>query len=349
MSDSPARLKYGKYLPHQRLNVDQIPIPLLVDMDTTYEEKGAKRVTINQRGPSLAKRMCTGQVCFRPVLPPKPDAADAAAVEKYKKLRAQPAICLVFRGKGLRISKVRARAPSWCTHSKVSDSSFQTQAELDAYPDELVVLWQEKAWVDGDVALEWLKKVYQPFIKAELEAAVATSEDRYLLIEDNLGAQCEDDYINFLRDKCATDDHKVPANKTDQVQPVDRGLGRQIKLYLGEELEDWLEDETNMKKWEEGTLTASEKRIMMAHWYVTAVKKALASSALPKYFEHAGALLTADGSDDDKIKLESAPVGYKQARLSRCGRRARRRRRALVTYFIKSLSLSLLQSYRNRF
>ena len=33
------------------------------------------------------------------------------------------------------------------------------------------------------------------------------------------------------------------------------------------------------------------------------------SRALPKYFEHAGALLTADGTDDDKIKLESAPVG----------------------------------------
>ena len=26
------------------------------------------------------------------------------------------------------------------------------------------------------------------------------------------------------------------------------------------------------------------------------------SRALPKYFEHAGALLTADGTDDDKIK-----------------------------------------------
>ena len=29
-----------------------------------------------------------------------------------------------------------------------------------------------------------------------------------------------------------------------------------------------------------------------------------------KFFEHAGALLTADGSDDDKIKLEGAPKGY---------------------------------------
>jgi hypothetical protein len=30
-----------------------------------------------------------------------------------------------------------------------------------------------------------------------------------------------------------------------------------------------------------------------------------------KYFQHAGALLTADGSDDDLIKLEGTPSGYK--------------------------------------
>ena len=28
------------------------------------------------------------------------------------------------------------------------------------------------------------------------------------------------------------DDHKVPPNETDQVQPIDRGMGRQIKVYL---------------------------------------------------------------------------------------------------------------------
>jgi hypothetical protein len=38
---------------------------------------------------------------------------------------------------------------------------------------------------------------------------------------------------------------------------------------------------------------------------------AVEGDAKRKYFEHAGALLTADGSDDDKIKLESAPKDYK--------------------------------------
>ena len=50
-------LKYGKYLPHQRANVDQVPLPFVNDMETTYEQVGEKRVAINQNGPALAKRV----------------------------------------------------------------------------------------------------------------------------------------------------------------------------------------------------------------------------------------------------------------------------------------------------
>ena len=77
MLRSPAilaqRAKYGKYLPHQRANVDQVPLPFVNDMETTYEQVGAKRVCINQQGPTLGKRQATGQVCFRPALPPAPE------------------------------------------------------------------------------------------------------------------------------------------------------------------------------------------------------------------------------------------------------------------------------------
>ena len=38
------RSKYGKYLPHQRANVDQVPLPFVNDMETTYEQVGEKRV-----------------------------------------------------------------------------------------------------------------------------------------------------------------------------------------------------------------------------------------------------------------------------------------------------------------
>ena len=59
------RAKWGQYLPHQRLNVDQVPLPFVNDFDTTYNERGDKaRVAIQAGGPSLSKRQATGQVCI---------------------------------------------------------------------------------------------------------------------------------------------------------------------------------------------------------------------------------------------------------------------------------------------
>ena len=41
-ASAAVRSKYGKYLPHQRFNVDQVPLPFINGMDETYEEVGAK-------------------------------------------------------------------------------------------------------------------------------------------------------------------------------------------------------------------------------------------------------------------------------------------------------------------
>eukprot|EP00966_Prymnesium_polylepis_P055972 1295149-Prymnesium_polylepis.1 len=161
--------KYGKYLPHQRLNVDQVPLPFIVDMDYTLEEKGAKRVAINQLGPSLSKRQCTAQVCFRPEPPPPPPPDASPEVKrKYKdNLMEQPPPCLIFRGTGQKIS----------------------QRELDAYPPELLVLWQPKAWVDRPVAVDWVKRGLNPLIDADIAEGVTDESSRYLMIADNLDAQ----------------------------------------------------------------------------------------------------------------------------------------------------------------
>ena len=77
-----------------------------------------------------------------------------------------------------------------------------------------------------------------------------------------------------------TDDHKVPANSTDQVQPVDDGLGRQIKQGMGLEEEEWLEDDENLQKYEDNELTASDRRILIANWYCKGYKRAVESSAM---------------------------------------------------------------------
>ena len=108
------------------------------------------------------------------------------------------------------------------------------------------------------------------------------------------------------------DDHKVPPNETDQVQPIDRGMGRQIKVYLGQLLDEWLDDEDNLEKWESNKLTASDRRTPPRPLVLQGLHEGAPGRGQAQVLRaRSGALLTADGTDDDLIKLEGAPAGYK--------------------------------------
>ena len=52
------------------------------------------------------------------------------------------------------------------------------------------------------------------------------------------------------------------AEQHDETQPVDDGMGRAIKIFMGKEEEEWLEDDENLSKWENNELTASDRRIL---------------------------------------------------------------------------------------
>ena len=80
-------------------------------------------------------------------------------------------------------------------------------------------------------------------------------------------------------------------------------------------MDAWLEDDDNLALWEgdDGAkLSASGRRILLAHWYFNATKKALKGKA------EVGVLCACwrshhccDGSDDHLVKLEGASSGYK--------------------------------------
>ena len=40
-------------------------------------------------------------------------------------------------------------------------------------------------------------------------------------------------------------------------------------------MDEWLDDDDNLSKWEDNLLTASDRRILLATWYFRACKKAL--------------------------------------------------------------------------
>ena len=161
-------------------------------------------------------------------MPPRSGCTNLEARRLYDKyLQEQLAPCILFRGEG-NISEV----------------------ERAAYPEGLVVLWQDKSWVDRPLAVERVADVIKPFLEAERRAGVVMRWTRYLLFQDNLDSQKQPEYIDLLKEWCV-DEHKLPPNETEQVQPIDRRFGRQIKIYLGQFMDEWLDDDDNLERWED--------------------------------------------------------------------------------------------------
>ena len=65
----------------------------------------------------------------------------------------------------------------------------------------------------------------------------------------------------------------LPAGCTDEVQPIDAGYGRLLKVYTGQALDEWLGHGENLQKWECNALTASERRVLITKWVGEATER----------------------------------------------------------------------------
>lgn len=109
--------KWGRWLPHNRLSIDQVPCNLREGLKSTYEHTGADRVWIAGTKADDGKRFCTLQIVAR--------AANGPA---DKPRRGQPKIGVIFRGQGKRIS----------------------EQERSSWHPDVHVRFQPKAWADAE-------------------------------------------------------------------------------------------------------------------------------------------------------------------------------------------------------
>ena len=112
--------KWGRFLPKQRFNVDQTPMPFVIDTKRPYEQieyKHTKKIWIAQPGAGLEKRQCTVQVCTR-----------AEGI--------QPRIVIIFRGGGKIVRE---------------DEKFAWHPDVDVY-------WQKNAWADTEFSIKWAQE-----------------------------------------------------------------------------------------------------------------------------------------------------------------------------------------------
>lgn len=57
--------KWERWLPANRYNIDQVPLPFVVDQGKTYAETGDKQIWIFQPMSGLEKRQAILQLCIR--------------------------------------------------------------------------------------------------------------------------------------------------------------------------------------------------------------------------------------------------------------------------------------------
>eukprot|EP00903_Cladosiphon_okamuranus_P018578 g17101.t1 len=259
--------KWGRFLPKERKNTDQVPMGFVNGHSDTWDQTGALRVQIGQPFPGLEKRQCTVQPTFAP---------DGEAMR----------CAIIFRGKG-RVSKV----------------------ERAAYDERVDVFFQENAWADDNFCLEWAKQCFRPSLMAASGGRVP--EAQTVLLADNLHGQTTEQFREYLYKECNTLLWLYASQCTDELQPVDAGYGRRIQVGVGVKLDLWLEHGENLQKWENGTLTASERRVLLTHWVGAVVEEIDADKEYRKrLFEKTGSGMTADGSEDDRINLEGLSGPY---------------------------------------
>ena len=155
------------------------------------------------------------------------------------------------------------------------------------------------------MSIEWVDKT--------LSAAVKGLK-RFTIFMDNLTAQESDEFKEAVS-KIMGVNWYGPPNATDLWQTVDAGVAQLLKVLIRLEQELWLEDDANANRWyghtdEKQGFTASDRRVLITNWAGEAWKKLTSAkyeSLLRQCWERTGCLITADGSEDEKIKPEGLP------------------------------------------
>ena len=106
---------------------------------------------------------------------------------------------------------------------------------------------------------------------------------------------------------------------TDLIQPIDAGIGRSIRIYVGHNLDKWLSFDENLEAYE-GKLSAKDCRILMTNLLAGAMSKILSDekkNVRIGSFARTGCLIEltnrklSDGkSTDDEIKPQGLTGKY---------------------------------------
>ena len=258
--------KWGRWLPEDRISIDQVPCNLREGDGRTYAEVGSKRVWLVGCKQDDGKRFCTLQVAARC----SNGAADLPRCGQAK-------LTISFRGTGKRTSpEVRA---AW-------------------HPD-VCVRFQKKAWADEAVCED-----YALVEMAEITAAARLAGRESVAILDNLhGHTTEAHLANLARNHCKR--HLLPGNTTDELQLVDAGVGHALKIEMAHLHDEWLSKDNNLELWTAATdFPLWRKRALVTWLAAQAWERVCSHFDFEAAAARLGMRMTIDGSGDELIRIQ---------------------------------------------
>ena len=122
---------------------------------------------------------------------------------------------------------------------------------------------------------------------------------------DNLTGHTTEEFRDKLA-QCNCTVHLLKSNCTDEIQVIDAGIGKATKDKMSALCANWLEDDTNMEKWQTGKISPSERRVLLTNWLAEAWENVCSSFDFEKLGHRTGCLMTNDSSEDDQIR----PQGF---------------------------------------
>ena len=174
-----------------------------------------------------------------------------------------------------------------------------SEDERSSWHKVVHMFFQENAWVDTKVAVDWVKKT----------SKLATEHlKKFVLFADNLTGQVHNNFKESVSDCSGVVWYGLP-NATDLWQPVDAGYAKMLKPLMEQEHYKLLDDEELADRWygNEEPYSAKERRTLTTHWAGEAYAKLCGNEYndfWKKLWLKTGCLITADGSNDDKIAPE---------------------------------------------
>jgi hypothetical protein len=265
-STAPLHETWGRWLPQDRISIDQVPCNLREGDGRTYADVGSKRVWLVGSKQDDGKRFCTLQV-----------AARCANGSPDLPRHGQARLLVIFRGTGKRISP----------------------EERAAWHPDVWVRFQKKAWAD-----EALCEDYALMEMADITAAARLAGRESVAIFDNLHGQTTPTHLaNLARNLCKR--HLLPSNTTDELQLVDAGVGHALKTEMAHLHDGWLSTDDNLELWTTATnFPAWRKRALVTWLAAQAWENICLRFDFEAAATRLGMRMTIDGSGDELIRMQ---------------------------------------------